>query len=80
VNKSELIKKAIELAGGVEGVAKEFNVGARAVRKWWQVSKVPTDRVYRLCEMGSFNVLPHQLNSNSFPKAPKHKLNYSPAS
>ncbi len=66
--KIETIKKAIKCAGGVEAVAQEFKLGERAIRKWWQVGKVPTDHIYRLCELGKFIIAPHELNSLAFPK------------
>jgi hypothetical protein len=69
VPKTETIKKAIKCAGGVEAVALEFNLGERAIRKWWQVAKVPTDHIYRLCDLGGFTVAPHELNSSAFPKS-----------
>jgi len=78
VPKTETIKKAIKCAGGVEAVALEFSLGERAVRKWWQVAKVPTDYIYRLCELGGFTVNPHQLNSSAFPKSLLSVTKHSP--
>ncbi|MCP4596164.1 YdaS family helix-turn-helix protein [Neptuniibacter sp.] len=66
--KSELIKKAINAAGGVEAVSKHFDLGERAVRKWWQVEKVPDSHTAELCKLGNFEVAPHQLNPQSFPE------------
>ncbi len=66
--KIETIKKAITCAGGVEAVALDFKLGERAIRKWWQVAKVPTDHIYRLCELGNFSVAPYELNPSAFPK------------
>jgi len=68
VPKIETIKKAIKCAGGVEAVALEFKLGERAIRKWWQVTRVPTDHIYRLCDLGNFAVAPYELNSSAFPK------------
>ena len=63
----EIIKKSIECAGGVEVVAAQFKIGDRAVRKWWQVQKIPTDHIFPLCQMGGFKVKPDQLNPTAFP-------------
>jgi hypothetical protein len=67
MSNSNLIKKAVSFAGGAESVASHFGLTDRAVRKWWQVNKVPTDHIYSLCKKGGFKVKPSDLNSKSFP-------------
>lgn len=62
-----IIKKAITEAGGVEQVADHFELGPRAIRKWWQVGRVPSDKVVELCRLGKFQVKPSQIDPVSFP-------------
>ena len=78
MSKIETIKMAIKCAGGVETVAEEFKLGERAIRKWWQVAKVPTDHIYRLCELGGFIIVPHELNSLAFPKPAFSIIKHNP--
>lgn len=63
----DIIKKAIDEAGGVDAVAKCFGLSDRAVRKWWQVGRVPDEHVPELCRMGGFSVRPKDLNPKLYP-------------
>ncbi len=68
-------KSAIKAAGGALKVARHFGVSYQAVYGW---SKVPADKVLRLCSLGGWAVLPEQLRPDVFtlpagyqPQAPE---------
>lgn len=59
---------AINCAGGIAAVAREFKISYAAVRKWTEQNRIPPERILRVCQMGSNAVTPHQLNPLVYPE------------
>lgn len=51
---------------GLLKLATEMGVSYQAVRKWESLG-VPPDRVIKLCELMSWEFLPHQLRPDIYP-------------
>jgi len=63
-----IVRIAIDKAGGFAGVAREFGISYAAVRKWADQKRVPSERIIRVCQLGRNAVTPHQLNPLVYPK------------
>jgi hypothetical protein len=62
----DLVKSAIEAAGGNAAVAEALNVSTEGVRLWG-VRGLPDDRVLRLAEFTGWVYTPHQLAPHLYP-------------
>lgn len=60
-HKPNMIKLAIQAAGGSKRVAAEFGISARGVSQWSESSTVPSRRITRLCELGENVIRPEQI-------------------
>lgn len=60
-HKQNLIKLAVQAAGGRHTVAARMGVGHQTVAKWWQAHRVPSTYILRLCAMGGNIITPEQL-------------------
>lgn len=49
---SNIIRLAVLAAGGDNAVATEFGISRWSVRDWIRRSRVPSEKIRRLCDMG----------------------------
>lgn len=54
-------------------MAAHFGVRVNSVQRWIQRAKVPATRVYALCALVDFAILPGSLNAHFRLETPAHK-------
>ena len=62
---AEIIKSAIQAAGGARAIARELDLSASSVHMWY-VNGVPAKRVLWLCRASGNVVTPSQLRPDVF--------------
>lgn len=64
---SQVIAKAIQLAGGAAEVAAELEYATQWAVSKWKRDGVPAKHVIDLCRLGGWKVTPHQVDRSLYP-------------
>lgn len=70
----QLIAAAIAAAGKGPAVARAMGIEEATVRAWAARSRVPADRIHRLCQLGNYTIRPEALLEAIGREAENHEM------
>lgn len=68
MNRVNITEKAIRAVGVPSAVSRLFGFNSpQSVFNWIKKDKVPAERVIQLCQLGRWEISPHQLRPDLYP-------------
>lgn len=64
---TNLVKEAIDHAGGVAAVAKALEISRISIYEWIEKGALPAPRIIPVARLGGWKVSPHALDSVIYP-------------
>lgn len=64
---NNLVKEAIDHAGGVAAVAKALDISRISIYEWIEKGALPAPRIIPVSRLGGWKVPPHSLDSVIYP-------------
>lgn len=66
---TNIVKEAIDCAGGVISVAKALDISRISIYEWIEKGALPAPRILPVSKLGGYKVTPHQLDPEIYPNA-----------